>query len=121
MVGSPGVGVTPGPSHWKYGVPVTPVGRVTEQVRVTVPPAMMVEEGEEVREMVVGSVEEMCMVHLMSNSSQNNCSIDTHYNGLCFSLIARECSGGGYHGDRVGDPCSQSSDGGSSGSRLSTL
>ena len=45
MVGSAGVGVTPGPSHWKTGVPVTPLGRVTEQVRVTVSPAMM--EGEE--------------------------------------------------------------------------
>ena len=48
----------PGPSHWKSGVPVTPVGRVTEQVRVTVSPAMM-EEGEEVREMVAGSMEEI--------------------------------------------------------------
>ena len=56
MVGSAGVGVTPGPSHWKSGVPFTPIGRVTEQVRVTVSPAMMGEEGEEVREMVVGSV-----------------------------------------------------------------
>ena len=56
-MGSAGVGVTPGPAHRRYGVPVTPVGRVTEQVRVTVSPAMMVEEGEEVREMVAGSVE----------------------------------------------------------------
>ena len=56
MVGSAGVGVTPGPFHWKTGVPVTPLGRVTEQVRVTVSPAMMVGE-EEVREMVAGSVE----------------------------------------------------------------
>ena len=55
MVGVAGVGVTPGPSHRKSGVPVTPVGRVTEQVRVTVSPAMMVEEGEEVREMVTGT------------------------------------------------------------------
>ena len=56
VVGSAGVGVTPDPSHWKSGVPFTPIGRVTEQVRVTVSPAMMGEEGEEVREMVVGSV-----------------------------------------------------------------
>ena len=41
------------------GVPVTPVGRVTEQVRVTVSPAMTGKEGEEVTEMVAGSVEEM--------------------------------------------------------------
>ena len=45
----------PCPSHWKSGVPVTPVGRVTEHVRVTVSPAMMVEEGEEVRVMVADS------------------------------------------------------------------
>ena len=47
--------VTPGPSHWKTGVPVTPLGRVIEQVRVIVSPAMM-EGEEEVREMVAGSV-----------------------------------------------------------------
>ena len=58
MVGSAGVGVTPGPSHWMSGVPASISSRVTEQVRVTVSPAMMVEEGEEVREMVTGSVEE---------------------------------------------------------------
>ena len=120
MVGSAGVGVTPGPSHWKSGVPVTPVGRVTEQVRVTVAPAMMVEEGEEVREMVAGSVEEVCMVHLMSNSSPHT-AVDTYHNSLCFSLIAGQCSGGSYHGDRVGGPCNQSSDDGSSGSRSSIL
>ena len=57
VVGSAGVGGTPGPSHWKSGVPVTPVGRVTEQVRVTVSPAMTEEEGEEVKEMRTGSVE----------------------------------------------------------------
>ena len=58
MVGSAGGGVTPGPSHWKSGVPITPVGRVTEQVRVTVSPAMM-GEGEEVREMVFDTMDEM--------------------------------------------------------------
>ena len=58
MVGIAGVGVTPlGPSHWKSGVPVTPSGRVTEQVRVTDAPATIGEEGEEVREMVAGSTE----------------------------------------------------------------
>ena len=51
-------GVRPGPSHWKSGVPVTPSGRVTEQVRVTDSPAMTGEEGEEVREMVAGSAVE---------------------------------------------------------------
>ena len=53
-----GAGVTsPGPSQWNSGVPVTPVGRTTEQLRVTVSPAMTEEEGEEVREMRTGSVE----------------------------------------------------------------
>ena len=55
VVGAAGVGVTPGPSHWKSGVPVTPAGRVTEQVRVTESPAMMGEEGEEERKMVAGT------------------------------------------------------------------
>ena len=57
VVGSAGVGGTPGPSHWKSGVPVTPVGRVTEQVRVTVSPAMTDEEGEEVMEMKTVEIE----------------------------------------------------------------
>ena len=51
-----GVGVTPGPSHWKSGVPVTPAGRVTEQVRVTEFPATMGERGEELREIIRESV-----------------------------------------------------------------
>ena len=54
LIESSGVGVTTlGPSHWKTGVSVTPLGRVTEQVRVAVSPAM-IEEGEEVREMMAG-------------------------------------------------------------------
>ena len=57
VVGSAEVGVTPGPSQWKFGLPVTPVGRVTEEVRVIVSPAMIGEEREEVREMVAGSEE----------------------------------------------------------------
>ena len=70
MVGEAGVGVTPGPSHWKSGVPVTPAGRVTEQVRVTESPARMGEGGEEVREMVAGSVHgvkyNMCLCYALS-------------------------------------------------------
>ena len=54
-VGSAGVRATPGPSHWKTGVPVTPLGRVKVQVRVTVFPAMTAGE-KGVREMVAGSV-----------------------------------------------------------------
>ena len=58
MVESAGVRATPpGPSQWKSGVPVTPSGRVTEQVRVTDSPDITREEGEEVREMVAGSEE----------------------------------------------------------------
>ena len=54
VVGSAGVGGTPGPSQWKSGVPEN---RVTEQLRVTVSPAMTEEEEEEVRETMTGSVE----------------------------------------------------------------
>ena len=53
VVGTAGAGVTPGPSHWKTGTPVTPLGRVTEQMRVTLSPAMMDGE-EEVMEIVAG-------------------------------------------------------------------
>ena len=56
VVGEAGVGFTPGPTHWKSGVPVTPAGRVTEQVRVTESPATMGERGEEVREIIRESV-----------------------------------------------------------------
>ena len=42
-------------SHCKTGVSVTALGRVTEQVSVTLSPVMMEKEGEEVREMVAGS------------------------------------------------------------------
>ena len=59
VVGVAWVGITPlGPSHWKSGIPVTPSGRVTEQVRVTDSPAMTGEEREEVREKMAGSVGE---------------------------------------------------------------
>ena len=57
-IGSSGVGITPGPSHWKTGVSVTPLGREMVQVRVTVSPASTIlEEG--AREMVGDSVGEM--------------------------------------------------------------
>ena len=48
---------TPFLSHWKTGVPVTPLGREREQMRVTVAPAMTGDEGEEVSEMKAGSEE----------------------------------------------------------------
>ena len=56
-MGSAGVGVTPGPSHWKTGVSVTVtlLGREMEQVRVTEAPAMTARE-ERAREMLAGSV-----------------------------------------------------------------
>ena len=53
--GSSGVGITPGPSHRKTGVPGTPLGRDMVQVRVTEAPAMTARE-KGVREMVAGSV-----------------------------------------------------------------
>ena len=62
MVESAGAGVTPGPSHWKSGVPVTPVDRTTEQVRVRVSPAMMGEEGARERNTVFGSVTKVLTV-----------------------------------------------------------
>ena len=55
MVGSAGVGITPGPSPWMFRVPVTPGGRVIEQLRMTVSPATIDEEGEEVRISTVNS------------------------------------------------------------------
>ena len=56
-VGGAGVRGTPGgPSHWKSGVSVTPLGRESEQVRVTVSPATTGDEGEDVSEIVAGSV-----------------------------------------------------------------
>ena len=50
-------GTPVGPSHRKSGVPVTPLGREREQVRVTVAPSMTGDEGEELSEMVAGAVE----------------------------------------------------------------
>ena len=44
-----------GPTHWKTGVSVTPLGRERKQVRMIVAPAMTGDEGEEVSEMVAGS------------------------------------------------------------------
>ena len=52
-----GVGINPGPSHMSDGVMATPDGREMVQVRVTVSPATMEEEGEETRDMLAGSVE----------------------------------------------------------------
>ena len=48
---------TPLLSHCKTGVPVTPLGREREQVRVTVAKAMTIDEGEEVSEMLAGTVD----------------------------------------------------------------
>ena len=52
-------------SHCKTGVPVTPLGREREQVRVTVAPAMTGDEGEEVSEMVADSVIEIVRDEVM--------------------------------------------------------
>ena len=53
---------TPFLSHWKTGVSVTPLGREREQVKVTVAPAMTGDEGEEVSEILAGSVKERVRV-----------------------------------------------------------
>ena len=71
-MGSAGVGVTPGPSHWKIGVPVTPLGREMVQVRVTESPAMTAGE-EGARETVAGSVRDRsirkCVNHVWQCSN----------------------------------------------------
>ena len=68
VVGAAGVGVTPGPTHWKSGVPVTPAGRVIEQVRVRESPATMGEGGEEVREIINESVYEHCILSAIKSN-----------------------------------------------------
>ena len=65
VVGTLGVGVTLGLSDWGSGVPITPGGRVTEQVRVTVSPATMNKEGEEMREMRAGTVHGCMEIYIM--------------------------------------------------------
>ena len=80
VVGSAGVGGTPGPSQWKFGVPFTLVNRVTEQLRVTVSPAMTEEEGEEAREMRTGSVE----IEVLAQSSSYY-KDHTYSDSLCSS------------------------------------
>ena len=69
VVGEAGVGVTPGPTHWMSGVPVTPAGRVTEQMRVRESPATMGEEGEEERKIIKESVYEHCILSLLEYSA----------------------------------------------------
>jgi len=52
--GAAGVGVSPGPSHWNTGLPLTVPGRVTKQVRETFSPTTG-KEVEERREIFRGS------------------------------------------------------------------
>ena len=44
----------------------------------------------------------------------------TYSDSPCCSLSTGQCTGGGHHGNGVGSPCNQSSDGGSSGNSPST-
>ena len=76
VVGAAGVGVTPGPSHWKS---VTATGRVTEQVRVTESPARMGEEGEEEREIAAGSRDQQYKNNVACCMSQCKVSKCTYY------------------------------------------
>ena len=69
VVGLAGVGVTPGPSHWMFGVSVTPGGRVTEQLRMTVSPATMDEEGEEAREINAATMDAYSCNYIHSNKA----------------------------------------------------
>ena len=55
-MGLAGVGISPGPSQRKTGVPSIPAGRETEQVRVRVSPAMMGEGGVDPMDILAGTV-----------------------------------------------------------------
>ena len=52
-------------THWNDGVPVTLLGRVIEQVRVTVSPAGTESGWEEVTDMFVGSVKQQYSIHMI--------------------------------------------------------
>ena len=54
-MGLAGIGVSPGPSQLKTGLPFTPGGREMEQVSVRASPAMMGEGGVDSREMLAGT------------------------------------------------------------------
>ena len=51
-----GVGISPGPFHWRPEIS-TSMGKETEQVRLTVVPDMMREGEEDVREMLTGATQ----------------------------------------------------------------
>ena len=56
MIELTGIGVTSGPFQCKPEASVTSTGREMEQVRMTVAPDIMGEGGEDVSEMVAGSM-----------------------------------------------------------------
>ena len=72
-------GVVTAPSHCRLGVPLIPPGKVMEQMRETVPPAMT-EEEEEVRETVGSSVKRQMDV----NSGPLPCTCITYMDILCW-------------------------------------
>ena len=53
------------PAHWNVGVPVILLGRVMEQVRVTVFPAGTESEWEVVTDMCMGSVKQQYSIHMI--------------------------------------------------------
>ena len=52
------------PTHWNVGVSVIPLGRVIEQVRVTVSPVGTESGWEEVTDIGVGSVKQQKIIHM---------------------------------------------------------
>ena len=56
--------VPSGPAHWNVGVSVIPLGRVIEQVRVTVSPVGTESGWEEVTDIGVGSVKQQRIIHM---------------------------------------------------------
>ena len=56
--------VPSGPTHWNVRVSVIPLGRVIEQVRVTVSPVGTESGWEEVTDIGVGSVKQQKIIHM---------------------------------------------------------
>ena len=101
-------------------------------MRVRESPAMMGEEGEEEREIVAGSRDQIIktvvscisqckafLLYIITQMLKKYCIIMymycTYSDTLCCSLSAGKCAGSSYHGNGVGAPCNQSSDSGSRG------
>ena len=131
MEGAAGVGVSPGPTHWNTGLPLTVPGRVTEQVRETDSPAVG-EEVEGEREIIRGSAGRQHTVNCGTRLYHSHTPMDTtvvlqcgwhtlcgpvhivctYSDGLWASHSTGQRVGGGHYGNGVGGPFNQSTDGG---------